>query len=72
MIKLTKINGEEFVVNCFLIEFVEATPDTMLSLTTGHKLMVRESVDDVIARAVDYQSRVGFLPQRPATADMEQ
>ncbi len=72
MIKLTKINGEMLVVNCFLIEFVEATPDTTISLTTGHKLMVRESVDEVIARAADYQSRVGFLPQHLGAADMEQ
>ena len=72
MIKLTKINGEMLVVNCFLIEFIEATPDTTISLTTGHKLMVRESVDEVIGKAAEYQRRAGVSPYRRTQTDMEE
>ena len=50
MIKVTKLNGRELVVNADLIEFVEATPDTLISLTTGRKLMVLEDIDEVVAR----------------------
>jgi flagellar protein FlbD len=55
MIKVTKLNGSELVVNADLIEFVESTPDTLISLTTGRKIMVLEPLDDVIERAVDYR-----------------
>ncbi len=54
MISLTKFNGSVFVVNADLIKFVEATPDTMLTLTTGEKFIVKESVDVVIRKVVDY------------------
>ena len=55
MIRVTKINGEPIVVNADLIEFVEETPDTVISLCTGKKLMVRESVADVIEAAREYR-----------------
>lgn len=57
MIKLTKINGSEFFVNADLMEFMESTPDTIITLTTGKKLIVLESVEDVIDRIVQYKSR---------------
>ena len=47
MIKVTKLNGNELVVNADLIEFVESTPDTLISLTTGRKIMVLEEMDEV-------------------------
>jgi flagellar protein FlbD len=62
MIKVTKLNGRELVVNADLIEFVEATPDTLISLTTGRKLMVLEELDEVIRRAVGYRSRARIYP----------
>jgi flagellar protein FlbD len=43
------------VVNVDLIEFVESTPDTLVSLTTGKKLLVQETDQDVIARAADFR-----------------
>ncbi|MHB8078745.1 MAG: flagellar FlbD family protein [Candidatus Krumholzibacteriia bacterium] len=55
MIKVTKLNGSELVVNADLIEFVESTPDTLISLTTGRKIMVREALDDVVGRALAYR-----------------
>ena len=48
MIKLTQLNGRPIVVNVDLIEFVESTPDTIVSLTTGKKILVKESDEDVI------------------------
>jgi flagellar protein FlbD len=62
MIKVTKINGDPIVVNADLIEFVEETPDTVISLCTGKKLMVRESVADVIEAAREHRRSTGSLP----------
>jgi len=66
MIEVTKINGEALVVNSLLIELIEATPDTVITLTTGRKIMVREQVPEVIRRAADYHRSVGLQPARPA------
>jgi flagellar protein FlbD len=55
MIKLTQLNGHPIVVNSDLIEFVELTPDTLVSLTTGKKIMVRESDDQVVRLAAAYR-----------------
>ncbi len=57
MVKLTKINGKEFYVNADLMEFIETTPDTIITLTTGKKLIVRESAEEVIEAIVNYKSR---------------
>jgi flagellar protein FlbD len=55
MIELTKLNKQVFIVNSDLIEFIESTPDTMISLTTGRKLVVTESVDEVVAKVIKYR-----------------
>jgi len=55
MIKLTLYNDSDVIVNADLIEFVERTPDTLISLTTGKKVMVKESVEDVIGKVVAYR-----------------
>jgi flagellar protein FlbD len=62
MIKVTKLNGQETIVNADLIEFVEATPDTLISLTTGRKVMVLESLEEVVSRAVRYRSQARIYP----------
>ena len=54
MISLTKLSNQGFVVNADLIKFIESTPDTMITLTTGERLIVKESSDEVIRRAVSY------------------
>jgi flagellar protein FlbD len=54
MIPLTKLNNQPFVVNAELIKFVESTPDTLLTLTTGERILVKESTDEVIRRVVHY------------------
>jgi len=55
MIKLTRLNQNEVVINAEMIEFVEAIPDTIVTLVSGKKIMVTESVDTVIGRVVEYK-----------------
>ena len=55
MIKLTRLNDTEIVINAEMIEFVEAIPDTIISLISGKKIMVTESVDQVIEGVIDYR-----------------
>lgn len=61
MIKLTRLNGKEFVLNIDLIEFIESTPDTVISTTTGKKLVVIEQVDEIIDRIVEFRRRLNFI-----------
>ena len=58
MIKLTKINGQEFFINSDLMEFIESTPDTIITLTTGKKIIVKETADEVIEKIIEFKSRV--------------
>jgi flagellar protein FlbD len=58
MIELTRLNGQKLFVNCDLLKFAEASPDTVLTLLTGDKIVVRESCEDVIALAVNFRARV--------------
>jgi len=62
MIKLTRLDGEAFVLNAELIRYVERRPDTFITLTSGERIVVTESMDDVIDRAVQYQQQKHFLP----------
>jgi len=62
MIKLTRLNESEVVVNAEMIEFVEAIQDTILSLVSGKKIMVSESVDEVIERVSVYRRRCNEPP----------
>ncbi len=60
MIKVTRLRASEpeLVVNAELIETVEATPDTVITLTTGHKIIVQESVDTVVQLVVEYKRKI--------------
>ncbi|MEB3285152.1 MAG: flagellar FlbD family protein [Candidatus Sericytochromatia bacterium] len=58
MIKLTRLTGMSFVLNSDLILSMEATPDTVLTLTTEQKLLVRENLDEVIARVIEYKRKI--------------
>lgn len=62
MIKLTRINGEEFVVNADLIRFVESRPDTYITLTSDERLIVLEPVDEVIRRSIEYARTIRLVP----------
>ena len=56
MIELTRLNGHKIAVNCDLIRYVEASPDTVLTLLTGEKLIVLESRGEVVALAFSYRT----------------
>lgn len=62
MIEVTRLDGSRFYVNCDLIEFIEATPDTILTLTTQKKVVVRETPEQVIARIVAFKRQLGLPP----------
>jgi flagellar protein FlbD len=57
MIKLRRLNESQIVINTDLIEFIESTPDTVLTLTTGQKLIVADSIDEVIDKVVEFRKR---------------
>ncbi len=59
MIKVTRLNGQSIVVNADMIEFVEEIPDTIISLTTGKKIMVRENSEEIIEKVVGYKRATG-------------
>ena len=65
MIHLSRLGGEPFILNADLIQYVEARPDTFLTLTNGERLVVSESTDEVLRRAVAYQQAKHLIP-RPA------
>ncbi len=58
MIKVHRLNGSEVSINADLIETVEAAPDTTISLVTGNRFLVKESVDAILAKVEDYKKRV--------------
>ncbi len=62
MIRLTRLGGEPFILNAELICYVEARPDTFITLTTGERLVVEESMDEVLRRAVAYQQAKQMIP----------
>jgi flagellar protein FlbD len=58
MIELTRLQNQKIIINAELIEFIEETPDTMISTTTGKKVMVKEPVAEVIERVIAYRRRL--------------
>lgn len=59
MIVVTRINGnEQFLVNEDKIEFIEATPDTLITLESGKKFVVKEPIDEVVRRIAIYKAKL--------------
>ncbi|MGC8759836.1 MAG: flagellar FlbD family protein [Bryobacteraceae bacterium] len=72
MIRLTRINETPFYVNAELIEFVDQTPDTVLTLTNGEKVRVRERAEEVVEKVIVYKRRVaGGGPGKADAAEPE-
>ena len=63
MIRLTRINKAPLVLNSDLIEHMEATPDTVIALTNGQKLVVMESAEEVIHKVIEYRRLIGNRPE---------
>jgi len=70
MIKVTRINDSPLVINADLIEFVETTPETIICLTTGKKIMVRESIDEIIDRVAAFKHMAGIRVKRRDASEM--
>ncbi|MBI4230908.1 MAG: flagellar FlbD family protein [Planctomycetes bacterium] len=62
MIRLTRLNGKEFVVNAEMIQFIESTPDTVVTLVNNEKVVVREEVQEVVDRAIRYGRSLRAFP----------
>jgi flagellar protein FlbD len=62
MIRLTRLNHIPMVLNSDLIEHIEMTPDTVITLTSGQKLIVLESADDVVREIVQYRRLINQCP----------
>ena len=68
MISLTRLSGSVFVLNADLVERVDATPDTVVTLVDGTKYVVTESLDEICELVVDYR---GAIVARSAALDVE-
>lgn len=62
MIHLTRLDGEAFILNADLIKYVEHRPDTFITLTSNDRIVVSETPDEVLERAIDYQRNKRLLP----------
>ncbi len=62
MISLTRINDSSIVLNAELIEFIEANPDTIISLFNGHKYLVKDTVDEVVEKVKEYKRSILIGP----------
>ena len=64
MIKVSKLNGAEYYINADIIDFIESTPDTLITLSSGKKLVVLETVDEVVDKIIAYRRKIYTgLPQ---------
>ena len=63
MIRLTRLNGDEFYLNAELIETVEARPDTTITLLNGDRFIVREPVEEVVDRVIEYKRKIYSRPE---------
>lgn len=69
MIRLTRINECPFYLNSDLIEFIEATPDTVITMVNGGKVLAKESPEEVVKRVVEFRRCVGDRPSGAFAAE---
>ena len=65
IIEVTKFNNEKIVLNCDLIETVEETPDTVITLINGKKILVKEDKLEIIDKTIEYRNKAFANPIRP-------
>lgn len=68
MIRVTRINQQPLVLNSDLIEHIEATPDTVITMTNGQKLVVAESADALVQKIIDFRRSIQCLSTEPESA----
>lgn len=62
MIKVTRLDGSVLVINSDLVETVEKTPDTVVTLINGHKMVARESVEELVDRVIEFRKKTHLCP----------
>lgn len=67
MIRLTKLNKSTFILNSELIEMMESTPDTVITMTNGKKYVVTESIEEVVAKVIQYKGDIFGLKSEIST-----
>ena len=70
MISLTRLSGTTFLLNADLVERVDCTPDTVVTLVDGTKYLVSESLDEVLAAVVDYRASIVARAALPEAATL--
>ncbi|MFN0070963.1 MAG: flagellar FlbD family protein [Chloroflexota bacterium] len=65
MITVSRLDGTELVINAELIEFIETTPDSVITLVDGKKLVVLESAQKIVERVMDYRNRAYAVSRPP-------
>lgn len=60
MIEVTRLNGIRFTINCDLIETVEETPDTVITLTNGKKFVVSENMEQIKSLVIDFKKQIFY------------
>ena len=63
MIKLTRLDGEAFILNAELIKYIEQRPDTFITLTLGDRIVVSETPEEVMERTIHYHRNKLLLPE---------
>lgn len=58
LVRVHRLNNQEFLVNCELIEFVEETPNTVISMVSGRKLVVSETSEEVKSLIIEYKRKI--------------
>jgi flagellar protein FlbD len=71
MIRVNRLDGSALVINADMIEFVEAIPETIVCLTTGKKIMVKETIDDIINRVAQFKRMSAIRTQAWDTSTTE-
>ncbi len=72
LIKVTRLNGKEFVLNAVFIEVVESFPDTTITLTNGRKYVVKESEEAVVKLVKDFYQSVSLLGHQHVGEDEDE
>ncbi len=62
MILVTRLTGRPIIINVDLVKTIEETPDTMITLVNGDRIMVKESMDEVISKAIEYGRQIRCFP----------
>jgi flagellar protein FlbD len=72
VISVTRLNGKQLIVNALMIESIEETPDTMLTLITGKKIMVLEKAPDVVSLVGYYLQQIGLINATIKSLEMKE